>query len=118
MSRRVLRQDLFDLRITIMQDGGVIMKSIPNTSTPGTEGVPLAAHPPISLDSFGSQSGLSPSTCWRYRRKGWLKTITIAGRHYITREAIAEFNTRAAAGEFAGSVSNPFERTEKARRKS
>ena len=99
-----------------MQYGCEIMKSIP--TTPGTEGLPLSAHPPISLDSFGSQSGLSPSTCWRYRRKGWLKTITIAGRHYITREAIAEFNCRAAAGEFAGSVSNPFERTKKARRQS
>jgi hypothetical protein len=94
------------------------MKLIPIQTAPDTEGVPLAAHPPISLDSFGSQSGLSPSTLWRYRRAGWLKTITIAGRHYITREAIAEFNTRAAAGEFAGSVSNPFERSEKSRRQS
>lgn len=31
----------------------------------------------------------------------------IANRHYITREAIAAFNKRAAAGEFAGTVSNP-----------
>ena len=93
------------------------MKAI-STQTLGAEGLPLAAHPPISLDAFGRESGLSPSTLWRYRRAGWLKTITIAGRHYITREAIANFNTRAAAGEFAGSVSNPFERTEKARRKS
>ena len=91
------------------------MKSIPNNTTPGAEGVPLAAHPPISLDAFIRESGMSASTCWRHRRKGWLKTITIAGRHYLTREAIAEFNTRAAAGEFAGSVSNPFERTAKAR---
>ena len=94
------------------------MKPISTPATPGTEGLPLAAHPPISLDAFGRESGLSPSTLWRYRRAGWLKTITISGRHYITREGIAEFNSRAAAGEFAGSVSNPFERTEKSRRKS
>lgn len=91
------------------------MRLINSSTTPGAEGVPLAAHPPISLDAFMRESGLSPSTCWRYRRKGWLKTITIAGRHYITRESIAEFNARAAAGEFAGSVSNPFERTAKSR---
>lgn len=53
------------------------------------------------------QSGLSPATCWRYRKRGWLKTITIAGRHYITRAAIADFNRRATAGEFAGKISNP-----------
>ena len=37
----------------------------------------------------------------------WLRVITIAGRHYITREAIFDFNRRAAAGEFAGTVANP-----------
>lgn len=53
------------------------------------------------------QSGLSPATVWRYRKRNWLAVITIAGRHYITREGIAEFNRRAAAGEFAGTVANP-----------
>ena len=53
------------------------------------------------------QSGFSPTTCWRYRKKGWLETIVIANRHYVTREAIAQFNKRAAAGEFAGTLSNP-----------
>ena len=69
--------------------------------------IPLSADPPLSLDLFIRQSGLSPTTCWRYRKKGWLETIVIANRHYITREAIAAFNKRAAAGEFAGTVSNP-----------
>ena len=72
-----------------------------------SESLPLAAHPPLSLDLFIRQSGLSPTTCWRYRKKGWLETIVIANRHYITREAIAAFNKRAAAGEFAGTLSNP-----------
>jgi hypothetical protein len=93
------------------------MNTIPNTPTPGAEGLPLSAHPPISLDQFLRESGLSPSTGWRFRQRGWLKTITLAGRRYITREAITEFNTRAAAGEFAGKVANPYERTA-ARRKS
>jgi hypothetical protein len=71
--------------------------------------VPLCAHPPLSLDKFIEQSGLSPATCWRYRKRGWLKTIVISGRHYVTREAIADFNGRAANGEFAGRIANPFE---------
>jgi hypothetical protein len=69
--------------------------------------VPLCAHPPLSLDKFMEQSGLSPVTCWRYRKKGWLETVVIANRHYVTREAIAEFNKRATSGEFAGNLSNP-----------
>ncbi len=69
--------------------------------------VPLSAQPPMSLAKFVAQTGLSPVTCWRYRNHGWLKTIVIAGRHYVTREAIEEFNRRAAAGEFAGTLKNP-----------
>ena len=71
------------------------------------DALPLNAHPPISLDAFMRQVPLSAASCWRYRRKGWLKTIVIAGRHYVTREAIAEFNERAARGEFAGTIPNP-----------
>lgn len=69
--------------------------------------VPLSACPPLSLDLFIRQSGLSPVTCWRYRKRGWLETVVIANRHYVTRQAIADFNKRAAAGEFAGTLSNP-----------
>ena len=69
--------------------------------------VPLCAHPPLSLEKFMEQSGFSPTTCWRYRKKGWLETIVIANRHCITREAIAAFNKRATAGEFAGTLPNP-----------
>jgi hypothetical protein len=64
-------------------------------------GIPLNAHPPIALDKYLAESGISPVTAWRYRRKGWLKTINICGRHYLTRDAIAEFNRRAQAGEFS-----------------
>jgi hypothetical protein len=70
-------------------------------------GVPLEALPPISLDLFLQQSGFSSATAWRYRKKGWLRTIVIAGRHYVTREAIAEFNGRAGRGEFTGTIQNP-----------
>ncbi len=69
--------------------------------------IPLSAHPPLALEHFMKQSGLSATTCWRFRKKGWLKTIVIAGRHYVTRAAIAEFNERAASGEFAGDARVP-----------
>ena len=83
------------------------MKNQTISNQSGDAGVPLAAHPPLALDQFMRQSGLSPATVWRYRKRGWLAVVTIAGRHYVTREAIAEFNRRAAAGEFAGTVANP-----------
>ena len=71
------------------------------------ESIPLNALPPLALEHFMSQIGWSPSTCWRARKRGVLKTIVIAGRHYVTREAIAEFNARAELGEFKGTAPTP-----------
>jgi hypothetical protein len=67
----------------------------------------LDSEPPISLDKFIEQSGLSAVTVWRYRRAGWLNTLNICGRHYLTRAEIARFNARAAAGEFARELGRP-----------
>lgn len=72
-----------------------------------TTGIPLNAHPPLALDKYLQESGISPVTAWRYRRKGWLKTVNICGRHYLTREAIADFNRRAQSGEFGKLPRNP-----------
>jgi len=55
----------------------------------------------ISLSKWLEQVGVTSCTAWRWRKKGWLKTINIAGRQYLTQEAIGEFQRRAAAGEFA-----------------
>ena len=68
------------------------------------------SEPPMSLDKFIEASGLSAVTLWRYRRAGWLKTINIAGRIYVTRSEIARFNRRAAAGEFAKDFRRPRSR--------
>jgi predicted site-specific integrase-resolvase len=54
----------------------------------------------ISLSKWLKQIGVTHCTAWRWRKKGWLKTINISGRQYLTQEAIAEFNQRAASGEF------------------
>jgi len=36
-----------------------------------------------------------------WRKRGWLKTVNIAGRQYLTQVAIDEFRRRAVAGDFA-----------------
>ena len=63
--------------------------------------------PPMSLDKFMEESGLSPITCYRFRKRGWLKVENIAGRNYITRAAILEFNQRMKRGEFSKDRQNP-----------
>jgi predicted site-specific integrase-resolvase len=55
----------------------------------------------ISLPKWLEQIGVTHCTAWRWRKKGWLKTINIAGRQYLTQDAIDEFQRRATAGEFA-----------------
>ena len=77
---------------------------------PASPEVPLNALPPMSLEKFIEQTGLSRSTIYRYESRGWLQTIVIAGRKYITRQAIADFNLRAGQGEFKGILANPYAR--------
>jgi hypothetical protein len=67
----------------------------------------IDSEPPIALDKFIHESGLSSVTVWRYRRAGWLRTLNICGRHYLTRAEIKRFNSRAAAGEFAKEPAKP-----------
>lgn len=61
---------------------------------------PFATIPPMALDKFIEQTGLSRTTCWRYRELGWLPTVMITNKHYVLAETIVRFNQRAAAGEF------------------
>ena len=55
----------------------------------------------VSLSKWLEQMGVTPCTAWRWRKKGWLNTINIAGRQYLTQEAIDEFHRLAVAGDFA-----------------
>jgi len=73
----------------------------------GTSDLGTNAYPPMSLSKFIEETGLSPTTIWRYRKMGWLKTFNIAGRQYIARAAIAEFNRRCESGEFSATPANP-----------
>ena len=54
----------------------------------------------IALNVWLKQVGVTTTTAWRWRRRGWLRTVNVAGRVYITREAIEEFTRRAESGEF------------------
>jgi hypothetical protein len=55
----------------------------------------------IALNRWLEQVGVTPITAWRWRKRGWLKTVNIAGRQYLTQAAIDEFQRRAVAGEFS-----------------
>jgi predicted site-specific integrase-resolvase len=68
-------------------------------SAPSNSGNPPGAI--ISLSHWLAQVGVTACTAWRWRKKGWLETVNIAGRQYLTRRAIEEFQRRASAGEFA-----------------
>jgi hypothetical protein len=55
----------------------------------------------IALSKWQRQVGINASTAWRWRQRGWLKTLNIAGRAYLTRVEAERFLERARAGEFA-----------------
>jgi len=61
----------------------------------------------IAFDRWISSLGRSQITGWRWRRKGWISTLNIAGRVYVSREEIDRFTARAKAGEFAQAVVVP-----------
>jgi hypothetical protein len=67
----------------------------------------LDSEPPMALDKFIEQTGLSPVTIWRFRKKKFLQTVNICGRHYVLRSEIARFNSRALAGEFSKPCARP-----------
>jgi len=55
----------------------------------------------VSLNRWVTEVGVTACTAWRWRKKGWLKTVNICGRQYLTQESIAEFTERAQRGEFS-----------------
>jgi hypothetical protein len=62
---------------------------------------PAARAGILALSKFGREAGVDSVTLWRWRKRGWLETVNIAGRRYVTSDGLAEFQRRAAAGEFA-----------------
>lgn len=72
--------------------------SLSHRSAKNAESAPSAKLRPLS--SFLEELGVTSITGWRWRKRGWIKTVAIAGRQYISESAIAEFNLRAETGEF------------------
>jgi hypothetical protein len=66
-----------------------------------TQTIPNVIPDLIAYDAWLASLPISAATGWRWRKRGWIPTVNIAGRVYISRSAIAEFERRAAAGEFA-----------------
>jgi hypothetical protein len=66
-----------------------------------TQTTPEAVAGITSLSVYRRQFGVSKTTLWRYRRNGWLKTINVLGKLYVTRESIAEFEAMMRSGELA-----------------
>ena len=62
---------------------------------------------PISLDRFIQSCGITDTTAWRWRKRGWLNTRNISGRLYILPKDLREFNRRMEAGEFAQEHKTP-----------
>lgn len=51
--------------------------------------------------------GIDPVTGWRWRQRGWIYPVNIAGRLYVSAESVAQFERRAEAGEFAKETFSP-----------
>ena len=59
-------------------------------------------QPPLTaLTTVIRQLDISRPTFWRWRDRGWIVTVNIAGSQFVTAEEMARFKARAAAGEFA-----------------
>jgi hypothetical protein len=55
----------------------------------------------VPFGNFLEDVGKSPVTGWRWRRDGFITTINVAGKVYVTQDEIERFEKRAIAGEFS-----------------
>lgn len=80
----------------------------PNAIATDTGNNPPSTGPILlALKKWENETGVTATTTWRWRRKGWLKTVNICGRVYVTAEAIANFKHRAQSGEFSQEHTTP-----------
>lgn len=55
----------------------------------------------VSLSRWCRSAGIAPVAAWCFRKRGWLRTINISGRVYVTAESLNEFVRRVEEGDFA-----------------
>ena len=60
------------------------------------------------LNRWLKSIGRTSVTGWRWRRRGWLRTVNIGGQHYLTPQEIRRFHRRAKSGEFASAAKLPM----------
>jgi len=68
-----------------------------------------------SAKAVARDRGISDVTLWRWGKRGWIKIINICGRPYIDLASLAEFDRRAATGEFAKKPAGAAARSVEAR---
>ena len=58
--------------------------------------------PPVAVDKWTADLGINRNTVWQWQKRGGLKTVNSAGRHYLTAAQHPE------AGEFAQAPCDPL----------
>ena len=76
-------------------------RSVPGAGSSGAVGFADAAGNLVALSAYRKQLGRSKATLWRWRKHGWLETVNVLGKLYLTREVIAAFETKVLSGELA-----------------
>lgn len=54
----------------------------------------------IKFSDFTRSRNASTVTGWRWRKKGWIKTVKIKGMLFVHKDDVAAFNTRSLNGDF------------------
>ena len=55
----------------------------------------------VLAKTYRESMGVSDTTLWRWVKKGWLSSVNISGRLYITLESIEKFEEGSLSGVFA-----------------
>ena len=55
----------------------------------------------VPVPKFLETLPVTPTTFWRWRKKGLINPLNINGKNYLTQQAIEEFYRNAADGKFS-----------------
>jgi hypothetical protein len=64
-------------------------------------GQPITTTGLRAAKAVARDRGVSDVTLWRWRTRGWIKTANVSGKIYVDLASLADFDRRAAAGEFS-----------------
>jgi hypothetical protein len=88
---------LLVLIFCIFQNGDMKRQETQNEMQNGT----TPARGLRAATAVARDRGISDTTLWRWRARHWIKSVNICGKVFIDMESLAEFDRRAATGEFA-----------------